>query len=208
MDERLGLRERKKRESRRRIADVASGLFIERGFDNVTIAEVAEAANVARMTVFNYFPRKEDLFLDRHADLVEDLKGAIRARETGESVVAAVRRHLHELLATQHPLSGARDGTEHFYQIVDASPALVRRTLEHTREMADALTELLETEVGPGMQAAVVANLIATAVTIVPRVAVDKLIAGEPGKKVRREQADVIDQTFDLLEGGIATYGS
>ena len=208
MDERLGLRERKKRESRRRIADVASGLFIERGFDNVTIAEVAEAANVARMTVFNYFPRKEDLFLDRHADLVEDLRRAICDREPGESVVAAVRRYLHELLATQHPLSGAREGTQHFYQIVDASPALVRRTLEHTRELADALTELLETEVGPGMEAAVVANLIATAVTIVPRVAVDKLIAGQPGEKVRREQVDVIDQTFDLLEGGIGHYGS
>jgi hypothetical protein len=42
----------------------------------------------------------------------------------------------------------------------------------------------------------------------VPRVAVDKLIAGHPGEKVRREQVDVIDQTFDLLEGGIAEYGS
>jgi AcrR family transcriptional regulator len=207
MDERLGLRERKKRESRRRIADVASGLFIERGFDNVTIAEVAEAANVARMTVFNYFPRKEDLFLDRQADLVDDLSRAIRDREPGESVVAAVRRYLHELLAAQHPLSGARDGTEGFYQIVDASPALVRRTLEHTRELADSLKALLESEVGPGLQAEVVANLIATAVTIVPRVAVDKLIAGRPGKQVRREQVDVIDQTFDLLEGGIGQYG-
>ncbi|MFD3405665.1 TetR/AcrR family transcriptional regulator [Kribbella sp. NPDC058693] len=207
MDERLGLRERKKRESRRRIADVASGLFIERGFDNVTIAEVAEAANVARMTVFNYFPRKEDLFLDRQADLVDDLSRAIRDREPGESVVAAVRRYLHELLAAQHPLSGARDGTEGFYQIVDASPALVRRTLEHTRELADSLKALLESEVGPGLQAEVVANLIATAVTIVPRVAVDKLIAGRPDKQVRREQVDVIDQTFDLLEGGIGQYG-
>lgn len=207
MDERLGLRERKKRESRRRIADVASGLFIERGFDNVTIAEVAEAANVARMTVFNYFPHKEDLFLDRQADLVDDLSRAIRDREPGESVVAAVRRYLHELLAAQHPLSGAREGAEHFYRIVEASPALVRRTLEHTRELAQALTELLESEVGPGMQAEVVANLIATAVTIVPRVAVDKLIAGQPGEQVRREQVDVIDQTFDLLEGGIAQYG-
>lgn len=60
-----GLRERKKWETRRRISDVATGLFFARGFDNVTIAEVAEAAGVSRMTVFNYFPRKEDLFLDR-----------------------------------------------------------------------------------------------------------------------------------------------
>ena len=58
-----GLRERKKLATRRAISDIATGLFMERGFDNVTVAEVAEVANVAKMTVFNYFPRKEDLFL-------------------------------------------------------------------------------------------------------------------------------------------------
>ncbi len=60
-----GLRERKKRQTRQHISDVATGLFLERGFDAVTIAEVAEAADVSVNTVYNYFPAKEDLFLDR-----------------------------------------------------------------------------------------------------------------------------------------------
>lgn len=61
----LGLRERKKRLTRQRISGEATALFLERGFDEVAVAEVARAAGVSTMTVFNYFPRKEDLFLDR-----------------------------------------------------------------------------------------------------------------------------------------------
>ena len=60
-----GRRERKKRETRTRISDIATGLFLARGFDAVTIAEIAEAADVSVNTVYNYFPAKEDLFFDR-----------------------------------------------------------------------------------------------------------------------------------------------
>src|SRR5437899_7716324 len=88
----VGLREWKKARTRREIADSAMQLFAQRGFDGVTVAEVAAAAGVSEKTVFNYFPTKEDLFFDevpaREAALVE----AIRAREPGESIVAALRR--------------------------------------------------------------------------------------------------------------------
>ena len=82
MDE-PSLRERKKRETRQRISNVATGLFMLRGFDNVTVAEVAEAANVSKMTVFNYFPRKEELFFDRGAEAIELTEAAIRDRAPG-----------------------------------------------------------------------------------------------------------------------------
>lgn len=70
-DEALTLRERKKRETRQRISDEATMLFVARGFDEVTVAEIAKAAHVSAMTVFNHFPRKEDLFLDRIPEAVE-----------------------------------------------------------------------------------------------------------------------------------------
>lgn len=79
----MGLRERKKRQTRSLISDVASGLFVQRGFDNVTVAEVAEAAGVSAKTVFNYFPRKEDLFLDRYPEAVELVTRAVRERAEG-----------------------------------------------------------------------------------------------------------------------------
>lgn len=78
-----GLRERKKRQTRQYISDVATGLFIERGFDTVTVAEIADAANVSVNTVYNYFPAKEDLFFDRSAGLVDRMVRWVRGRNKG-----------------------------------------------------------------------------------------------------------------------------
>lgn len=77
-----GLRERKKRETRQRISDIATGLFLERGFMDVTIADVAEAADVSVNTVYNYFATKEDLFLDRSKGVVDRLARWVRGRDS------------------------------------------------------------------------------------------------------------------------------
>src|SRR6058998_2688919 len=88
----MGLREFKKQRTRQAIADAAMRLFVERGFDHVTVAEVAEAAGVSDKTVFNYFPTKEDLFYDEVPAREEALRQAIRGRRPGESILAALRR--------------------------------------------------------------------------------------------------------------------
>src|SRR5438034_3149760 len=84
-----GLRERKKRQTREAIAAAAMELFAARGFDAVTVADVARAADVATATVFNYFPRKEDLVYSRLEVFEEELLAAIRDRLPGTSVVDA-----------------------------------------------------------------------------------------------------------------------
>ncbi|SDH61691.1 DNA-binding transcriptional regulator, AcrR family [Sinosporangium album] len=122
-----GLRERKKRETRRYIADMAMGLFMERGFDNVTVAEVARAADVSVNTVFNYFPTKEDLFADRQDEVVGHLAGVVRGRPQGESVVAAVRRDFLDALDTGDWRYGLHEGATEFSDVVEASPALQAR---------------------------------------------------------------------------------
>jgi AcrR family transcriptional regulator len=91
----VGLRESKKARTRRAISDVATGLFVAHGFEHVTVAEVAAAADVSTKTVFNYFATKEDLFFDRAAELLEGLVGAIRDRPPGTTATGA----LHDLLA-------------------------------------------------------------------------------------------------------------
>src|ERR1700679_3045734 len=93
-----GLRERKKARTRVLIAETAMGLFAGRGFDQVTVAEVAEAAEVGVSTVFNYFPTKEDLFFDRQQDVVEHLGRVVRARAGGESFSDACRRDMVALI--------------------------------------------------------------------------------------------------------------
>src|SRR5919198_2957348 len=91
-----GLRERKKQQTRSAIAAAAMELFGERGFDAVSVAEVARAADVSVATVFNYFPTKEDLVYDRMEAFEEALLAAIRERAAGESVLAAFGRFILE----------------------------------------------------------------------------------------------------------------
>src|SRR5262245_49663322 len=85
-----GLRERKKALTRQAISDVATRLFMERGFEAVTVAEVAEAAGVSIKTVFNYFGSKEELFLDREAEVRAAIVAAVTERPAGTSVTAAL----------------------------------------------------------------------------------------------------------------------
>ncbi len=86
-----GRRERKKAEVRQRISDAATALFLGQGFDEVSVSQIAEAADVARPTVFAYFPRKEDLFFDRYPEVAERLTRAVLERPTGTSPVSALR---------------------------------------------------------------------------------------------------------------------
>src|SRR5580704_1667276 len=129
-----GLRERRKQEARQAISGVAMAMFEARGFDEVTISQVAEAAGVSKMTVTNYFPRKEDLVFDRAEMIIGSLAGAVTGRASGESLLAAVRRDYAERIAEGDVTLGMPTPT--FARMVGGSHALTSRR----REIAD-LTE-------------------------------------------------------------------
>src|SRR5437764_8109960 len=105
MSQALGLRERKKQQTRQLIADTARRLFAERGFEAVTVAEVARAADVSEATVFNYFPTKEDLFYSPLEAFEQELLASIRDREPGESVLSA----FGSFISTPRGLLGSPD---------------------------------------------------------------------------------------------------
>jgi AcrR family transcriptional regulator len=92
---REGLRERKRRLTRQRISDVATTLFMSRGFDNVRVADVAEIVGVSEKTIYNYFPTKESLVLDVEDEIVESLARAFRERPANESLSEVTIRALH-----------------------------------------------------------------------------------------------------------------
>ena len=100
-----GRRERKKQQTREKIARVALELFIERGFEQVTVTEVAEAADVSVNTVYNYFPTKEDLFFGLNQPMETSLAGIVRQREKGEPLFTFLR---HLLLGSLEPLKRCR----------------------------------------------------------------------------------------------------
>ncbi|MFF9351851.1 TetR/AcrR family transcriptional regulator [Streptomyces sp. NPDC014734] len=201
-----GRRERKKRELRNHISGVATRLFLERGFEGVTVAEVAEAADVSTMTVFNHFPRKENLFLDRGPEIAELLTSTVRDREQDEPPLAALRRMSLRLIDERHPLSGLVDGMGSFLQVVLDSPALSSRWREMGEEAAVALAEALARAAGRpphDPEARYTATSVQTIRDTVFREAARRTSAGETVDAVHADLRALADRLFDVLEQGV-----
>ncbi|MEO3801447.1 TetR/AcrR family transcriptional regulator [Nonomuraea sp. B1E8] len=205
-----GLRERKKRETRERIADIAMGLFMAKGFDNVTVAEVARAADVSVNTVFNYFSTKEDLFADRQHLAVDHPVRVLREREPGESVVRAFRRDVLHAIDTQDWRYGFNLGTDVFARIVDASPALVARMREVHEQREKVLTRALADELdadSDDLRPRLVAAHILTTARLLTDYSVSRRLAGEEWESIEPDLRAQAEKAFDLLEPGLGDYG-
>src|ERR1700761_7040678 len=135
---------RKRLATRQRISDVATRLFIERGFDNVKVDEIAEAADVSRMTVFNHFPRKEDMFFDLDEEGREELLTSLQKRKPGTSPVEALRAFAHWAVANQRPyVRFFEEGSDKFMTAIQESESLKARARAIRDELTDTLTGAL-----------------------------------------------------------------
>ncbi|MGW0336548.1 TetR/AcrR family transcriptional regulator [Streptomyces sp. NPDC003011] len=204
-----GLRERKKRQTRQYISDVATGLFVERGFDAVTVAEIAEAADVSVNTVYNYFPAKEDLFLDRSAGVVDRLARWVRARGTGESAAAAVLRELRDEVEAVSPRLGLFSGYSRFMRVIHDAPALRSRLWAIGQEVLENLEEALREETGapaddpmPGLIAGQVAWVHQTVMSVIGR----EMMTGRNPDEVSREVLLLLDDIEELLSEKVLNY--
>jgi AcrR family transcriptional regulator len=143
---RLGLRERKKLMTRVNILRAAQEMFAERGFDHVTVAEIADAVNVSPKTVFVYFPAKEDMVFDGEAEMRQRLVDRIRSRAPGETPLEAMGSLLRELLAAHDP--PAVTGLDRLRRIVGDSAVLKARMRLMWEHFEDALAVVLAEEAG------------------------------------------------------------
>ncbi|HYQ17869.1 MAG TPA: TetR family transcriptional regulator [Polyangiaceae bacterium] len=146
-DESQGLRARKKRALRQHISDSATELFIARGFEQVTVDEVAVAAGVSKMTVFNYFPRKEDLFFDR-TDAAHELLRSALGGGGQRSPLAALRALARHLVESGHPVAKVNRDVAANWKVVTESPALRARAFDLLEELERELGRLLAVDVG------------------------------------------------------------
>ncbi|MEU9113552.1 helix-turn-helix domain-containing protein [Streptomyces sp. NPDC048483] len=202
-----GLRETKKRETRQLISDQATRLFIEQGFERTTITEIADAARVAKKTVTNYFPRKEDLALDQQDEFVTGLARTVAAREPGESALSALRRAFLSAVTAQDPVSGFA-GPE-FTRMIVESPTLSAclRGLHDQRE--DALTAALaEATAAPAdaITPRTAASLLGGVHRVLFRRIQDLTLAGRTNPEIAAVLEDETVQAFALLEPALADY--
>jgi AcrR family transcriptional regulator len=201
-----GLRERKKRETRQAISDVATMLFLERSFDQVTIAEVAQAAGVSKMTVTNYFPRKEDLIFDRGDAIIASLAQAIAQRAVGESMLAAVRRSFTESVRQADVTLGL--ASQAFARLIQTSPVLASRGLEMMEQREQALGDAIAAELGTDtVQQRLVAALLASVHRVVTAEGWRRSLAGEPRPQILAALAAEGEAGFDRLEPALGDYG-
>ena len=203
-----GLRERKKLQTRQRIFDVAQGLFVERGFDRVSVAEVARAADVSEVTVFNYFPSKEDLFFGGMQLYEEQLVEAVRDRAKGESAVKVFRRML---LAGADRL-GLRQTAQDIRaagRIISASPSLIARERDMVDRYVERLAKLLAEESGAAPDdvepLAAASALMGAQRALVAHVR-RRVLAGWQGKRLADDYRIQARKALSRMERGLAGY--
>ena len=211
MSQQPGLRERKKQRTRELIADTARRLFVERGFDHVTVAEVAREAEVSEATVFNYFPTKEDLLYWQLESFEEDLLRTVREREPGESFLAAFGRFVLQrrgLLAAQDP--EAIEFLAGLTRTVTESPALLARERQVFDRHTTSLAALIAQEAGAGADD-VEPWVAANALMGVHRALVDytrrRILAGVRTPRLAREVRTRGQRALEALERGLGDYG-
>src|SRR5262245_3714284 len=195
----MGLRETKKVQTRQAIAAAAMGLFVTRGFDQVTVAEVARAAGVSEKTVFNYFPTKEDIFFDEVPERLEALTETIRQRGSGQSLVEA----MHEQHAQQCGRL-ASPGFAHFARVIDESPALQAKEIEVMAQFTDHLAATIHDELGVHpADAQIAANLLMSVHWQFFRNARAHALAGRTGATAARRLRAELERAYRLLEHGL-----
>lgn len=188
MSEQIGRRERKKAQTREALADAALELFLDRGYDQVGVREVADAADVSVTTLFKYFPSKETLAFDRDEDIEAALVAAVRDRAPGRPILQALREHmLHRATAV-----AAYPHTAAFTRMIEDTPALRnyarRMWLRHETALARTIAE----EVGTRADDVACAALARFA-----------LEAAELGHR-HCDPTQAIDTIFTLLDRGWA----
>jgi AcrR family transcriptional regulator len=198
MGEQIGLRERKKRRMYQEVSDIAVRLFLERGFDAVSVAEVAAAAGISKPTLFRYFPAKEDLVLHRIADHETE---AARVAAGAADPVDALRRHFLAGLERRDPVTGLNDHPQvlAFHTLLYGTPALVARAHSHLERSEAALAEAL----GGGLDARLAAGQIIAVQRILAQENWRRVAAGERIEQVAPDAVRAAERAFRRLGEGL-----
>jgi AcrR family transcriptional regulator len=204
-----GLRERKKRAARDAIATTARGLFAERGFDAVTVAEVAAAADVSEKTVFNHFPTKEDLAFAGREEGIAQFVTAIAKRPPGSSVLDVFRAMTHTALEVF--VAGGNEDLVAVAKIIRGSRALQERLTVGWESGAAAITAAVAESSGAAdgdLVPGIVARTLWWTHRSIFLAALQGLLAGEEREQLAARLRVAADRAYDQLAAGLGAYGN
>ncbi|MEU7718099.1 TetR family transcriptional regulator [Streptomyces tibetensis] len=198
-----GLRERKKQRMYETVSDIAVRLFLEKGFDAVSVAEVAAAAEISKPTLFRYFPAKEDLVLYRIADH-EGEAARVVAERAGTAPVEALRRHFVDGLERGDPVTGLNDRPDvlAFHTLLYGTPSLVARAHAHQERSEAALADVL----GGDLDARLAAGQIMAVLRVLALENWRRIAAGERVADVRPDAVAAAERAFGRLAAGLPSH--
>ncbi|MGV9316492.1 TetR/AcrR family transcriptional regulator [Streptomyces sp. NPDC003691] len=198
MSEPTGLRARKRERTRDAIGDAAVSLFLERGFDRVSVNDIAAAAEISKPTLFRYFPTKEDLVLHRFADHQGEAARVVRDREPGAGPMAALHGHFRAGLDRHDPVTGLNDqpGVVAFHRLVFTTPSLAGRLARYLMEDEEALADAL----GEGVGARVRAAQVLAVQRVLARANWQRIADGRTAREVHPEAVAEADEAFGRLK--------
>jgi AcrR family transcriptional regulator len=192
-----GLRERKKQQTRETIAEVALALFAERGYEQTTLADIADAADVSRRTIFAYYDSKEDILLCEEATFFDELKRRLDERPDGVTTVDAIRAFLSGF----HPPG---EEAKLRKQVMNSNPALQAKLRGRIAQLEPMLAESVAKDLGAG-PGDIRPLLIAASITAAFSTVRDRLMdADSGGEPVSHEESmATLDQVLEFLRGGL-----
>lgn len=203
-----GLRERKKQRMYQTVSDTAIELFLRRGFEQVSVAEVAAAAEISKPTLFRYFPAKEDLALYRFADHEDEAARVVAGRCAGQSPLGALHEHFLAGLERRDPVTGLSDDHEvlGFHSLLYGTPSLVARLHAYQKRSEEALARALA-EAGPsGLEA----RLAAGQIVVVQRILAEdnwcRIHAGSSAARLHASAVHAADSAYGQLRDGLRLY--
>jgi AcrR family transcriptional regulator len=195
-----GLRERKKVRTRRSIAEAAARLFAERGYEKVTVADVARAAEVSEQTVYNYFRGKEQLVTDLDQQIQDRLRELIRERPAGMTPAAAIRDFTLDFVDGIREIDPALAKGELGY-LAAISPTVHRLSLEMSDRQADVLAAAIgETGSVPPELARLQGIALAGVFQIIVSEAGRRAHEGQSQKRIAKELRPVVLEMLEELD--------
>ncbi|HYH50430.1 MAG TPA: TetR family transcriptional regulator [Acidimicrobiia bacterium] len=196
-----GLRERHRKRTAADLEEAALRLFSEKGFDAVTIDDIAAAADVSRRTFFRYFASKEDVILSDHPKRLGELQAALDRRPADEPALTALR---HAILSLAGSFEDQRDHMLRRFRLVTATPALEARSLCLQRNWETAVTGMLAQRMGADPAKDLRPGVVAATTMAAMRMATNNWLTGGGEGDLPAIVADALD----LLDGGLQTVSS
>jgi AcrR family transcriptional regulator len=212
-----GLRERKKRETRQQISDTATRMFLERGFDNVKVAEVAKECGVSEKTIYNYFPNKESLLLDREEEMAEALRDGLGVNATRSSpvdaavdIITATLNELHGYWTTAPTYELGLGGARRFFAMVHDTPSLRAAQYDMMNRLIDVAATAMAERAGVSVTDPE-PQMAATALLGLWRVQFHAIYRHADGSHTPDETRDLIAEDVRraarLIDSGLWSFG-